>query len=514
MANLLDGIKDMISDAVVRKAADMIGIENSTVTSALGKFLPAIIGGLISKGSTNTGAGGLIDLFKKGGYGDDNLKDLGGIFTDSNTSKSWLDTGGDLLGNIFGNNQSSILEKLIGMTGLKQAGGSMLMKFLAPIVVNKLAGMVFKNGWGADKLSSYLGEQKSSISSMIPGLSGLMGFASEATSKATSAASKETSTSSSGGSSSSGGGNAWWKWLLPLLILAGLAWYLTKDGCNKKSMDGEDTSMAMDTSAVITSTEQADNSSTETTETVVMDANMDYSKFNVSDNGDIIDGSGKIIYKAGTYGLDMAGNVINNDGKVLIASQSVSTGLLDRLKAYLGKYSTSKLTVNASGDLVDQNGKVVYKKGEYTEKDGFYYDNNGNKLGRIWGKIVQAVKDAAGAGLDAMKSLFSDMVTKKAGAKTNYELSNITFDKTNNRITNFSKNEVEGLAAALKENANGKITVVANTNDGKDEKENKKLAKSRAEVVHDMLVTLGVPKGQISFEAGDGAMNKVEILVK
>lgn len=95
-----------------------------------------------------------------------------------------------------------------------------------------------------------------------------------------------------------------------------------------------------------------------------------------------------------------------------------------------------------------------------------------------------------------------------------YSLQKITFNNENHRITNFSKNEVEGLAAALKAHPDSKIQVQVHTKDGGD------VSKKRAEVVHDMLVTLGVKDGQISYkgmgdkDAAKAAAGKVEIMVE
>lgn len=198
MANLLDGIKDMMTDAVIDKVSGMVGLNSSSTSSAIGTFLPALIGGVINKGSSASGAGALLDLFTKNKMGDGNIGDILGVLGDSDQSSSWMDMGGDLLGSIFGNQQSSVLDLLLGATGIKKAGGSMLMKFLAPIILNKLAGLVTGGNWGADKLTSYLGDQKSSLGSMIPGLSGILGgigASNFATAAASTTASIDTTTS-------------------------------------------------------------------------------------------------------------------------------------------------------------------------------------------------------------------------------------------------------------------------------------------------------------------------------
>ena len=67
-----------------------------------------------------------------------------------------------------------------------------------------------------------------------------------------------------------------------------------------------------------------------------------------------------------------------------------------------------------------------------------------------------------------------------------------------------------GLAEALKSTPDAKIKVQVSSADGG----NKKVTKMRAQVVHDMLVTLGVADKQISAEGlgeGDG---KVSIVIE
>ena len=55
----------------------------------------------------------------------------------------------------------------------------------------------------------------------------------------------------------------------------------------------------------------------------------------------------------------------------------------------------AKLTVNAAGDLVDENGKVHYKKGEFTiGEDGAFLDKDGKKIRVFLDKVKDALKGA------------------------------------------------------------------------------------------------------------------------
>lgn len=521
MKNLLSIVDDVVSGDVLSAISNVIGSNESATSSAISKLAPAIIGGLIQKGGTTSGAQSLIDNFKSNSYGERQVSDLMGMFGNKSKTSNFLDMGSNILGMLFGGNQSSILDKVIGMTSLGKSAGGTLLKFLAPVIVNKLSGLIFKNNLTAQKLVNYLTGQKSSVLGAVPGLSNILGFSAD---RSTSTSTSHNHTSSTGGSN----GGGFLKWLLPLLLLGGLAWFLMK-GCNNKTATTDDHKVETTkvTTTDHTNTKVKDmpstTSTTPSTTTTTAPAKiktLDYTKFRFVANGDILDQDGVVIYKNGEYALDANGNLIDLDGRILVPMASIPTTWKTNLKSQLGEYAGVKLVLDDQGNLVDPNGKIILKKGEFQEKDGYYYDKNGNKLGRIWSKIIKAIGDGAKKTVDGMKNLFTGMFRKAPGAKKTYTLSQIEFNKENHRITNFSKAEVEGLAAALKANKDSKIDVNVYTNDGKDNGENKKLSKVRAEVVKNMLVTLGVDKGQISFNGkgssddAKASSDKVEITVK
>ncbi len=448
---LLDSVKGVLTNAVVDKAADALGIENGMMKTAMKFVLPAIIGGVINKGSSESGAGGLIDLFKKGGFGDGNLSDLAGVLGDDDKRGGWLDTGTDLLGTIFGNNQSGVLDMILKATGITKSGGSSLMSFLAPIVINKLAGMVFGQKMSASGLASYLGDQKSDIMGLVPGMSSLLG-GSNAVSESVGAVSRSDD-------DSEGGGLGFLKYLIPLLFLAALAyWWMNKD----KAADKEEVK-----TEITTETDKVTTAPVATT-TDKVESNVDTkspSSYSLNANGDVVNGNGAVVYASGSYSMDDKGNLIDKaTSRILLPAASISRDFGDKLKGLL-----SGLT-----------------------------------------KTVTA---------EDMKKLFGDMIMKKS-TRTSYALSNIEFNKEDHKISNFSKAEVMGLAEALKANENGQIEVQVFTNDGKDDKESGKLSDTRANVVRDMLVTLGVDKKQISAkgmgtaDAEKASRGKVDIVIK
>ena len=157
--------------------------------------------------------------------------------------------------------------------------------------------------------------------------------------------------------------------------------------------------------------------------------------------------------------------------------------------------------VDAKGDLLDKKGNVVKKAGEFKLEGGYYVDENGDiikrkidktkeKINAAVDKTKEAVGNAASKTAEGAKGTFKKLFNTKA-VGTAHTLSEITFDEKSHRITNMSKTEVEGLAAALKEHPNARIQVQVHTADGKTRAESKQISKLRAEVVKSMLVALG-----------------------
>ncbi len=199
--------------------------------------------------------------------------------------------------------------------------------------------------------------------------------------------------------------------------------------------------------------------------------------------------------------------------------------------------------VNENGHLLNKKGQLVKKKGEFKLERGYYVDNNGEYIQRDIdkkkekiNKTVDNTKDklktaatntkkavnlAANRSTESVKNNFNELFNTKA-VGTIYPLSEIKFDPKSHRITKFKKEDVEGLAASLKDHPASRIQVQVYTADAKTKPENKKISKLRAELVKDMLVTLGVKENQISSkgmglptrDAAKAVANAVEVVVE
>ena len=199
--------------------------------------------------------------------------------------------------------------------------------------------------------------------------------------------------------------------------------------------------------------------------------------------------------------------------------------------------------VDANGNLLNKKNEIVKKAGEYKMEGGYYVDNNGDQIKRDIDKTKEKINSTVGDTKDKMKNAasntkqavtlaanrtkesvtanFNELFNTKA-VGTIYPLSEIKFNPKNHRITNYKKEDVEGMAAALKDHPASRIQVQVYTADAKTKAENKKISAKRAELVKNMLVTLGVKEDQISFkgmglpteDAAKAVANAVEVVVE
>ncbi len=484
MSNLLNSVKAVMSDNVVDKLASLVGSNSAVTKTALTSMLPSLMKGIISKGSSQTGASSLLSMIKDHDLGSGTLSNLSSSLGGGDSSKSFMDKGAKLNEAIFG----SDLSKVTTPQGMDAGASSKLMNLATPILMGSIGKVVKTDNLDAKGLQSYLGSQKMKVVDHAS--------ARQTATSATTATSDRVQKS----------GGSIMRWLIPLFFLLAAGWFFTQYLGDKKAADTQ--------AEATTATEQKmrNNVSTSTATHTHSDGTVH--------KGAAHEGSHKTGTVAGAAkdaANSAAGAVAGAAGTVAGAAGAVAGG-------------AAGLTVDADGNLL-KDGKLFLKAGEFSVKDGEYFDKDGKSLGLLQkvgkaigdagkavggavgdaGKAVGgAVAGAAGKTADAFKDVFGGMFKKKASgtAVAAYSLSDIVFDSESHKITTFSKNEVMGLAAALKATPDAKIKVQVSSSDGGD----KKVTKQRAQVVHDMLVTLGVADKQISAEgmgAGDGKVNIV-----
>jgi hypothetical protein len=177
--NLMDLVKSAISSSgVADQIGSAAGLDKSKTNSAIDAAIPVLLGGLMKKASTPSGASELSNFFKKQDAEPSILDNLGSLVSGGATSKL-LGMGSSLLPMLLGSSQASIVSVLMKLLGIGDKGVLGLLGSLAPIVMS-VVGRQAKSAGGFEPgvLTNLLGGQNNFLSSALPNeLKGVMGLA-------------------------------------------------------------------------------------------------------------------------------------------------------------------------------------------------------------------------------------------------------------------------------------------------------------------------------------------------
>lgn len=214
--NIIDMIQDQLGDAVMAQAGNFLGLgeSNPGVKSAMGAAIPTILGSLISKGATPSGASGILDMLTKGNHDGSIFDNLGSVLGGGNATSSLVNSGGSIVKSLLGNNMGSVVDMIAKVSGLKQGASSSLMSLAAPMVMGMLGKYVKNKALDAIGLSKFLGTQSRNVASALPaGMGSLLGLGSGNIEKAA-------ATVSNAVEDTAGAGKSMLSRLLPLAVIA------------------------------------------------------------------------------------------------------------------------------------------------------------------------------------------------------------------------------------------------------------------------------------------------------
>ena len=231
--NVVSAVSQFLTPDLVAKIATASGISDHTMTQkAIGAAVPAILSCLASFASKPEGARQLAGtMAKQSPHVLENLTSMIG------GSGQLADTGKNVLSSLLGGPSFASLAKTIGkFSGIGEGVTGSLLGMLTPIILGVLGR---EAGSGVSSLTQLLASQKDSFAAAMPaGLSDLMrtsglnnqiGSVAPAASRAdeTYRAPREIEGSMAHAVSAtrSASSSKWMYWALPILALAGLAWY-------------------------------------------------------------------------------------------------------------------------------------------------------------------------------------------------------------------------------------------------------------------------------------------------
>jgi Bacterial protein of unknown function (DUF937) len=229
--DLISVASQYLTPPLVAKIASVTGLDRAIVQKAITAAIPALFAGLVNTASKPNGAERLFDAVTQHPAGD-----ISTLENASELNQSQLASGSDLLSSLFGGSTFNGLKQALGsFAGVGEGKAGTLLASLAPAVLGTLGQAQRKSGLDASGLSSLLMSQREDIvDSLPPGLASMLpagmtdslkrstervfaraeNVSRMAPEQARYAAKEARATSSN-----------WVYWALPLLALAGLAWW-------------------------------------------------------------------------------------------------------------------------------------------------------------------------------------------------------------------------------------------------------------------------------------------------
>ncbi len=376
--NILDMLKDQVTGTLAKQASGFLGESEGAVQSALGSAFPAILGSVINKGSSKSGAEGLMGMI--GGLDLDMLGNIGNIFGGGASSvNGLLNSGGGILESLLGNKLGGVVDLIAKVSGLKGGSSSSLLKMAAPLLMGLIGKQI--KGKGIGGLMDLLTGQKAHVAKAMPsGMGNLLGFANlgkitdgvkdvagAATGAVGSAANLAGNTARAAAGTATDAAKSGFGWLkaaLPILLLGVLAWWFMNKGGVDKMKD-------VATSAVETTKGAANAVTDGVADAATAAADMASSAF-AKVNAEAKAALDKVTFTAGSAGSQMMdyikggfkgngnfsfNNVNFNSGSAQLTKTSTSE--IDNLAAILKAYPA--VNVNIQGHT-DNTGDAAKNK--------------------------------------------------------------------------------------------------------------------------------------------------------
>ncbi|HKC44201.1 MAG TPA: DUF937 domain-containing protein, partial [Burkholderiales bacterium] len=237
--NLLEMMSSAIGPQLVGQAGRFLGASESTMQSAVDAALPALLGGLMQKGSTASGAATLMSLLNTPGLDTGMLGNLGSFLGGGEKTNALLKLGGSLLPGVFGDRTGSLVNSIGAISGLSSSSASNVMALVVAMVLAFLKKHVTQNKLDGGALANLLAGQGDFLKAKLDGrvasalgfasptafLSSLTGVAGRATDTVGAAASRAAGAAGAYGTAAVSAGGAavaegrswfarWWPWLV------------------------------------------------------------------------------------------------------------------------------------------------------------------------------------------------------------------------------------------------------------------------------------------------------------
>ena len=486
--NLLEMVKDQVSGQLVEHATGILGESEGGISKALGGIFPSVLGSMISKGSEEGGASKLFDLVK--GVDPGILGNMGSLLggeAEGTGESSLMGMGSGLLSSLMGDKLGGAVDLVSKLGGIKSGSAMSLFKMAAPLLTGLFSKKVAEDGLDLSSFTSLLNDQKEAVSNALPagmgslmGMGSLLGSAKDLAGGALGAAMGAVGSTAgaaknvAGNAASSAGnvvgktanvaseaasaaataavtgaektGSAIWKYLIPALLIAAAAYFLTQSSMCKDTAIGDTIGETIEKGADMTK------DAASATAELATDAGGAVLAGSKAAGSAVVDGA-KTAGNAVVDGAKTAGNAVasalgtvNEAGKAALSKIKFTAGsagsqMMDYINGNskestfrfknLNFNSGSAVISGTSGSEVDNLAAILKAYPDVKVQIDGYTDSDGADDANM--KLSQGRADAVGNRLGAQGIASSRVSTKGYGEANPVADNNTAAGKAENR---------------------------------------------------------------------------------
>jgi outer membrane protein OmpA-like peptidoglycan-associated protein len=230
-ANLINQIMNDFRGGPISSIAAMLGESPAKTQTAMGGVLAALTGIIATKAATKNGATDLLDMIRRNGLDAGHYGDIAGAIAAPDGITKLASTGRPLLESLLGERTSSITEWVSSFGSIPRSAANSLLALALPLVLGTIGRRVSSSGGNVSSLMNLMSGQPF-LQDAPAGLAAVLGVAEPAAQRPIvgtydpeprGAAARPVVGAYS---SETRSGSTWWKWALPLLLLALLGYFL------------------------------------------------------------------------------------------------------------------------------------------------------------------------------------------------------------------------------------------------------------------------------------------------
>ena len=181
MSGILDLLNSEMGQELISGAGKQMGLDNKSTTSALSTAMPLILGALKNNSNSAEGSAQLLGALNSPAHsGGARVENVSSILGGDSIDQDVLDDGANILGHVFGGQESNAANALSKSSGLDMKSAMNMLKVAAPFIMSYLGKQTKENnvsesGGLGDMLGGLLGSQGGDMASMASLIQGFNG---------------------------------------------------------------------------------------------------------------------------------------------------------------------------------------------------------------------------------------------------------------------------------------------------------------------------------------------------